>query len=86
MPHAQEWDQAAKLPLELWTKMAEDGILMPSAAGGPIPAEWRGKYPLIGGVKPEEWDGFHDFVLHDEFGRVGGIGYVLFLDVLQCRI
>lgn len=28
----------------------------------------------MGNVSPEEWDGFHDFVIHDEFGRVGGIG------------
>lgn len=55
--------------------MANDGILMPSAAGSHIPPEWAGKYPVIGGVKPDEWDGFHDFILHDEFGRVGGIGF-----------
>lgn len=46
------------------------------AAGAEIPQEWRGKYPIIGNVTPEEWDGFHDFIIHDEFGRVGGIGYV----------
>lgn len=49
---------------------------MPMAAGNAIPQEWAGKYPIIGGVRPEEWDGFHDFVLHDELTRVGGIGYV----------
>ena len=49
---------------------------MPMAAGNRIPEEWRGKYPIIGDVKPEEWDGFHDLIIHDEFGRVGGIGYV----------
>lgn len=31
----------------------------------------------MGDVSPEEWDGFHDFIIHDEFGRVGGIGLVL---------
>jgi hypothetical protein len=49
---------------------------MPMASGSAIPKEWRGKYPIIGNIDPGEWDGFHDFIIHDEFGRVGGIGYV----------
>lgn len=47
---------------------------MPMAAGKSIPSEWAGKFPVMGGVKPEEWDGFHDFIIHDELNRVGGIG------------
>jgi alkylation response protein AidB-like acyl-CoA dehydrogenase len=47
---------------------------MPTASGASIKPEWRGKYPIIGDVDPNEWDGFHDFILHDEFSRVGGIG------------
>lgn len=50
---------------------------MPMASGASIKPEWRGKYPIMGDVSPEEWDGFHDFIIHDEFGRVGGIGLVL---------
>lgn len=76
MPYSQEWDQAATLPDELWLKAANDGILMPAAAGAHIPPTWRGNYPIIGNVSPDEWDGFHDFILHDEFGRIGGIGFV----------
>lgn len=48
---------------------------MPTGAGASIPESWRGKYPIMGAVPPGEWDGFHDFILHDELGRVGGIGY-----------
>lgn len=47
---------------------------MPSASGSKIKEEWKGKFPIIGNISPEEWDGFHDLILHDEFGRVGGIG------------
>lgn len=50
---------------------------MPMAAGNSILEEWTRKYSVIGGVRPEEWDGFHDFILHDEITRVGGIGYGL---------
>lgn len=40
----------------------------------------------MGDVPPEEWDGFHDFVIHDEFGRVGGIGSAHFISKLYaCR-
>ncbi|KAL2799018.1 acyl-CoA dehydrogenase/oxidase [Aspergillus keveii] len=47
---------------------------MPMAAGARIPAEWRDSYPIIGGIGADEWDGFHDFIIHDEMTRVGGIG------------
>ncbi|KEF51432.1 uncharacterized protein A1O9_12581 [Exophiala aquamarina CBS 119918] len=76
MPFAQDWDDAQSIPPEVYEAAARDGVLMPMAAGSRIPEEWCGKYPIIGGVKPEEWDGFHDLILHDEFGRAGGIGYV----------
>ncbi|KAF3765363.1 acyl-CoA dehydrogenase NM domain-like protein [Cryphonectria parasitica EP155] len=76
VPFVQDWEQAATLPAELWHKAAEDGVLMPMGAGSKIPEDWRGVHPIIGNVPPEEWDGFHDFILHDEFGRVGGAGFV----------
>ncbi|KAK4864776.1 hypothetical protein LT330_001399 [Penicillium expansum] len=74
LPHTLEWEQSPSLPDSLYEKAAKDGLIMPMAAGAEIPQEWRGKYPIIGNVTPEEWDGFHDFIIHDEFGRVGGIG------------
>lgn len=58
----------------MYREAAAAGLLMPTASGAKIKPEWRGKYPIIGGIDPEEWDGFHDLILHDEFGRVGGIG------------
>lgn len=48
---------------------------MPIAAGRKIPKEWY-SYPIIGGIKPEEWDGFHDFVLWDELYRGGAISSI----------
>lgn len=62
------------LPRDIYLKAAKAGILMPMAAGKSIPDEWAGKFPIIGEVKPEEWDGFHDFIIHDELNRVGGVG------------
>ncbi|PVH76613.1 acyl-CoA dehydrogenase [Cadophora sp. DSE1049] len=74
IPHASIWEEEENLPKDIYQKAAKAGILMPMAAGKSIPPEWAGKYPIIGDVKPEEWDGFHDFIIHDELNRVGGIG------------
>jgi hypothetical protein len=69
-----DWEKTGTLPKNLYKACAEAGILMPMAAGAKIPSEWRDSYPIIGGIKADEWDGFHDFFIHDEMMRVGGIG------------
>ena len=74
IPYAQEWENSTSLPDSLYKQAAEDGLLLPMASGAAIDPACVGKYPIIGDIPPEEWDGFHDFILHDEFGRVGGIG------------
>lgn len=74
IPYASTWEEEENLPKDIYQKAAKAGILMPMAAGKSIPPEWAGKYPIIGDIKPEEWDGFHDFIIHDELNRVGGIG------------
>ena len=52
----------------MYQECAKAGLLVPIAAGKSIPPEWA-KYPIIAGIKAEEWDGFHDFVLWDELVR-----------------
>jgi hypothetical protein len=47
---------------------------MPMAAGKSIPQDWAEKFTIMGGVSPQAWDGFHDYIIHDELMRVGGIG------------
>jgi hypothetical protein len=69
----QEYEEAGVSSPELYKKAATDGLLMAFAAGSRIPEEWRGGFPIIGGVKPEEWDGFHDVIMHVEVGRAGGV-------------
>ena len=59
----------------MYKKCAEDGLLVPIAGGKSIPKEWQ-HYPIIGGIKPEEWNGFHDFVLWDELYRGGAISSI----------
>jgi len=81
----EEWEAAGEVPREIYLQCAKDGLLMPISAGRKIPKEWYG-YPIIGGVKPEEWDGFHDFVLWDELYRGGAISSIFVgLVRLSCR-
>ncbi|KAK2595891.1 hypothetical protein N8I77_013680 [Diaporthe amygdali] len=74
IPHVQDWEKTASIPDWIYKKAADDGLLMPIAAGPTIPTDWKGKYPIIGDIPAEEWDGFHDLIVHDEIGRTGGIG------------
>lgn len=74
IPFAQEYEESGTYPRELYERAARDGILMPLAAGCKIPEEWHNMFPIIGGIPPDQWDGFHDVIMHDEFGRIGGVG------------
>lgn len=74
MPNIQEWEKAVSIPDSIYQQAAHDGLLMPIAAGPSIPPVWKQKYPIIGDIPADEWDGFHDLIVHDEIGRVGSIG------------
>ena len=59
----------------MYLKCAQDGLLVPIASGSRIPKEWS-NYGIIAGIKAEEWDGFHDFILWDELLRGGAIASI----------
>lgn len=63
------------MPKEVYVKCAKDGLLMPIAAGRKIPEEWKHEQ-IIGDIRWDEWDGFHDFVLWDELYRGGAISSI----------
>ncbi|KAF2833915.1 acyl-CoA dehydrogenase-like protein [Ophiobolus disseminans] len=73
--HTDAWNEAGRVDPEIYTKCAQAGLLVPIAFGKSIPPQWA-KYPIISSIKPEEWDGFHDFVLWDELIRAGGLASV----------
>ncbi|RIB04760.1 acyl-CoA dehydrogenase/oxidase [Gigaspora rosea] len=72
MPYTFEWDEAKKIPRELYIKAGKAGIL-PGICGSPWPSKYA-PYPLFGGVKPEEFDYFHVFIILDELSRCGSGG------------
>ena len=67
-PFCHEWDETLKFPKDLHSKAFEAG-LYPGSAGC-----WPTKYAgtkIAGGMKPEEWDYFHEYILLDELMRCG---------------
>jgi hypothetical protein len=58
--------------------------MLPAAFGSSIPAEYEG-YPIIGGIKVSEWNGFHDFVFWDELFRAGAIASA-FIGLVSSRV
>jgi alkylation response protein AidB-like acyl-CoA dehydrogenase len=74
MPFCHEWDEAKSLPKDLAKKCFEAGWL-PAVAGLPWSTEYAGTN-IIGGVKPEEYDVFHELILVDEISRCGSGGVV----------
>ncbi|GBB97549.1 hypothetical protein RclHR1_00300028 [Rhizophagus clarus] len=72
MPYAFEWDEAKRIPQELFIKAGKAGIL-PGVCGAPWPEKYTDIKP-IGGVKIEEFDNFHEFIICDELARCGSGG------------
>ena len=66
------------MPQSVYAASAKAGLLVPAAAGKSIPHEWA-DYGVIGGISPEEWDGFHDLVFWDELIRGGASAATIFI-------
>lgn len=81
VPFVHRWDENKKIPKEVFKKIADQGWL-PMLVGPP----WQSKYagPMkSGGVTPEQFDPFHELILHDEFCRPGsgGLNWGLFAGI-----
>jgi alkylation response protein AidB-like acyl-CoA dehydrogenase/cytochrome b involved in lipid metabolism len=74
MPFCHEWDEAKQVPSGLRRKAFEAGWL-PAVVGGRWPTEYVGDR-IAGGVRPEEWDAFHELILVDELSRCASGGVV----------
>jgi alkylation response protein AidB-like acyl-CoA dehydrogenase len=74
MPNCHEWDEKYELPRVLFKKAADAGLLA-CIIGPPWPVQYVGAN-LAGGVKPEEFDYFHELIFIDELARCGSGGVV----------
>lgn len=70
MPNCHEWDEAKQLPKELFKKAAQIGWL--GCCVGGYPKEAGDK--IISGLKPSEFDVFHELIGTEELSRCGSGG------------
>jgi hypothetical protein len=71
MPYCHEWDEAKQVPLALYIKCAQQGILAAIVGQGHI-AEYIG--PTVAGLPADKFDAFHEFIVCDELSRCGSGG------------
>jgi alkylation response protein AidB-like acyl-CoA dehydrogenase len=57
-------DEAKAMPREIWKKAAQAGFLA-GVVAPPWPTQYAGAN-LAGGIKPDEFDYFHEHIIHDE--------------------
>jgi len=72
MPFAHEWDEAKRMPDGIFKKCYQAGWL-PGCVGAPWPTQYAGTN-VAGGIKPEEYDAFHELIIFDEVSRAGSGG------------
>lgn len=72
-PYVTEWEEARKVPDEIYLEMGERGYLA-GLLGIHYPGEYTDK--RVKSVPPEKWDHFHEMILTDELSRTGSGGFV----------
>jgi alkylation response protein AidB-like acyl-CoA dehydrogenase len=71
MPFCHEWDEAKKIPNELFIKAAKAGLL--ASVIGHADPEYI-PYGLPTGIEQKDWDAFHSVIVIDELSRCGSGG------------
>lgn len=72
-PYVGEWDEARKVPDEIYKQMGTRGYLA-GLMGVHYPAHMTDN--RVKSVLPEQWDLFHEMLLTDELSRAGSGGFV----------
>src|SRR4051794_25523802 len=75
VPYVSEWSEANKVPQSLLKEAYKAGWF-PALVD---PHKWHTEYAgqhIIGGIKPHQYDAFHNYIVHDELGRIGAGGIV----------
>ncbi|KAH9441855.1 hypothetical protein Pst134EA_032190 [Puccinia striiformis f. sp. tritici] len=76
MDQAHDWEENGSIDHATYQQAAKDGLILPNIGGIRIPKEWAKHAKIIADIPPEEWDGFHAFILQDELMRCGSAGAV----------
>jgi alkylation response protein AidB-like acyl-CoA dehydrogenase len=72
-PNVTEWDEAKKVPDEIFKQMGDRGYLA-GLLGMHFPTHLTDN--RVKSVPPEKWDLFHEMLLTDELSRSGSGGLV----------
>ncbi|KAL1304109.1 hypothetical protein AAFC00_000541 [Neodothiora populina] len=75
MPNVTEWDEAKKVPDDIYKQMGEKGYLA-GLLGVPYSKTKHLTKNRVKSVEPEKWDLFHEMLLTDELSRSGSGGFV----------
>lgn len=73
MPFVGEWDEARKVPDEIYKAMGTKGYLA-GTMGAHFPTDYTDR--RVAAVAPEKWDLFHEMLLTDELSRAASGGFV----------
>jgi alkylation response protein AidB-like acyl-CoA dehydrogenase len=82
-PFVGEWDEARKVPDEIYKQMGTRGYLA-GLMGMHYPAEYTNN--RIKSVAPEKWDLFHELLLTDELSRAASGGFVWHRLSASCEV
>ncbi|GME26591.1 Cytochrome b5 [Neofusicoccum parvum] len=74
IPNVTDWDEAKKVPDEIYKAMGEKGYLAGLLGLHKWPAHLTDK--RVASVDPAKWDLFHEMLLTDELSRSGSGGFV----------
>ncbi|KAL1643123.1 hypothetical protein SLS58_005092 [Diplodia intermedia] len=74
IPNVTEWDEAKKVPDEIYKAMGEKGYLAGLLGLHEWPKHLTDK--TVASVDPAKWDLFHEMLLTDELSRSGSGGFV----------
>ncbi|OJD36864.1 acyl-dehydrogenase [Diplodia corticola] len=74
VPNVTEWDEAKKVPDEIYKAMGEKGYLAGLLGLHEWPKHLTDK--TVASVDPAKWDLFHEMLLTDELSRAGSGGFV----------
>jgi len=72
MPYIFEWEESLQVPQEVRIKLYKAGAL-PCCVGS-WPTEYFKGEKIMGDVKPEEWNMFHNLIFTDEISTVASFG------------
>ncbi|CAD7936884.1 unnamed protein product [Amoebophrya sp. A120] len=71
LPEAEELEESQDyIPNEIWEEFGKTGMFACSIGVTAMPAVKKLGLPLPGGIKPEEFDFFHEQILHEEAARI----------------